>query len=188
MSFKFAVAGCGSIGKRHLRNLVAAGISPSDVWGVDLTEERRQEAEAIGVRTSDSLESTFKEGVNVLVIALPNHVHKAILKLGIENDCHLLVEKPLAIETDGLEDLIQVAESKGLVAHMGSNWKFHPCFQKMQSVLLENRIGRILSARAIAGQYLPDWHPWEDYRKGYSANKSMGGGILLDSHELNYMT
>ena len=39
----------------------------------------------------------------------------------------------------------------------------------------------------LAGQWLPDWHPWEDYRKGYSARADLGGGIVLDMHELDYM-
>ena len=52
----------------------------------------------------------------------------------------------------------------------------------------EGRIGRVLSAHAEFGQYLPDWHPWEGYQGGYSAQKSLGGGIILDSvHELDYL-
>ena len=35
---------------------------------------------------------------------------------------------------------------------------------------------------------MPNWHPWEDYRKFYMAHKNQGGGVLLDtSHEINYL-
>ena len=35
-----------------------------------------------------------------------------------------------------------------------------------------------------AGQYLPDWRPWQNYRESYSARQDLGGGIILDgSHE-----
>jgi predicted dehydrogenase len=49
-------------------------------------------------------------------------------------------------------------------------------------------IGRITSARIEFGQYLPDWHPREDYRRGYSARAELGGGIILDAiHEIDYI-
>src|SRR4030067_387205 len=40
-------------------------------------------------------------------------------------------------------------------------------------------IGDPLSARAHWGEYLPGWHPWEDYRQGYSARAELGGGVIL---------
>jgi predicted dehydrogenase len=46
-----------------------------------------------------------------------------------------------------------------------------------------------LSIQAQVGEYLPDWHPWEDYRQGLSARKEAGGGVILDLvHELDYVT
>jgi predicted dehydrogenase len=74
------------------------------------------------------------------------------------------------------------------VAFVGSNWKFHPSFQKLKLLLDKGAIGRVTSARCQFGQYLPDWHPWEDYRDTYSARRGLGGGVLLDSHEFDYMT
>src|SRR5262249_48764462 len=49
-----------------------------------------------------------------------------------------------------------------------------------------NAIGRITSARADVGEYLPDWHPWQDYRASYSGRRDLGGGAVLTfSHELD---
>jgi predicted dehydrogenase len=43
-----------------------------------------------------------------------------------------------------------------------------------------------VSARAEVGEYLPEWHPWEDYRQSYSAQRTLGGGAVLTfSHELD---
>ena len=59
---------------------------------------------------------------------------------------------------------------------------------KIHALLREDAIGRIISSRAQFGQYLPDWHPWEDYRRSYSAQKKLGGGVILDRiHEIDYM-
>ena len=50
-------------------------------------------------------------------------------------------------------------------------------------------VSKILWAHVEAGSYLPDWRPWQDYRKSYTARRELGGGILLDgSHEIDYMT
>jgi predicted dehydrogenase len=49
-------------------------------------------------------------------------------------------------------------------------------------------IGRPLSFRVHWGEFLPDWHPWEDYRQGYSARADLGGGVVLTlCHPLDYV-
>ena len=50
----------------------------------------------------------------------------------------------------------------------------------------DDLIGDVVSLRATWGEYLPNWHPWEDYRLSYSAQRRMGGGPALTlSHELD---
>ena len=59
----------------------------------------------------------------------------------------------------------------------------------VKKLLDEKAVGRVTTAICIAGQYLPDQHPWEDYRHGYAANTSLGGGVILDGiHELDYLS
>jgi len=64
--------------------------------------------------------------------------------------------------------------------------RYHPCLQKIKNWIDNHRIGKIISYRSIWGEYLPDWHPWEDYRDSYASLKNMGGGPTLTlSHELD---
>ena len=187
MAWKIAILGCGSIGKRHLRNFLALG--GTELVGVDLRTDRRGEVEQeLGLPTMASLDEALQGGLDAVLIALPNSSHLPALRQALEADCHVFVEKPVAISFEGLEAVIAMQERKGLVGFMGSNFKFHPSFRQMKTWLEAGRIGRVLSARVVAGQYLPDWHPWEDYRQGYSARKALGGGVLFDSHELDYLT
>jgi len=38
------------------------------------------------------------------------------------------------------------------------------------------------------GEYLPGWHPWEDYRQSYAARKELGGGVVKTlCHPLDYV-
>lgn len=53
---------------------------------------------------------------------------------------------------------------------------------------MEGAIGEVISARVNWGEYLPDWHPWEDYRISYSARGDLGGGVLLTlCHPFDYL-
>ncbi|MCU0486772.1 MAG: Gfo/Idh/MocA family oxidoreductase [Anaerolineales bacterium] len=58
----------------------------------------------------------------------------------------------------------------------------------MKSWLEAGLVGAPLSVRAHWGEYLPGWHPWEDYTQGYAARPEMGGGVVLTlSHPLDYL-
>jgi predicted dehydrogenase len=71
---------------------------------------------------------------------------------------------------------------------MGCNMRFHPCIKKIKSMVEQQKIGRIISVQVQNCSYLPDYHPWEDYRKGYAARKDLGGGIILTQiHEIDYL-
>lgn len=184
MTHRFVVIGGGSIGKRHIRNLFANGVG--HVAAVDPNPDRQAEAKTLGAEAYATFEEALSFKPTACVIASPNIFHADNLRACLTAGLHTLVEKPLAVTSDGLAEIVTEFKAKNLIGHVGSNFKFHPSFRRLKDCL--PRIGQIYSARAISGQYLPDWHPWEDYRQGYSANQSLGGGVLLDTHELLYMT
>lgn len=58
----------------------------------------------------------------------------------------------------------------------------------MKGLVEGRRIGRLHAVQIDIGQYLPDWRPQSDYRRNVSANKGLGGGVLLElSHEFDYL-
>src|SRR5260370_23461583 len=66
--------------------------------------------------------------------------------------------------------------------------RFHPGLKILKEFIDSGKIGRVLWLNAEAGQYLPDWRPWQHYRESYSARHELGGGIILDgSPELGYI-
>jgi hypothetical protein len=69
---------------------------------------------------------------------------------------------------------------------VGYNLRFHPGLRRLKELVSQGAIGQVVSARATVGEYLPDWHPWEDYRRSYSGRRDLGGGAVLTfSHELD---
>ena len=66
--------------------------------------------------------------------------------------------------------------------------RFFKPLQKARELIDAGRVGRIVTARSFTGVYLPDWHPYEDYRSFYMAKKAQGGGVLLDEcHAFDWM-
>ena len=186
MSFTVAVVGCGSIGKRHIRNLLSVD-KTLYIIPVDTSRERLDEVQSLyGLRGSDSLTAALDAGADVVFITLPTGLHLEVLREAVAANCHLFVEKPIAASSEGVAELLKRARAYGAVGFMGSNFKFHPSFAKMKQLVDGDVLGNIYSVRVQSGQYLPDWHPWEDYRQGYSAQRRLGGGILLDAHEFIY--
>lgn len=84
----------------------------------------------------------------------------------------------------GVENLIRSQKQKGLIGMAGFNLRFEPGLQYIKKHL---NPANVAFAHVEFGSYLPEWRPGTDYSKGYSANKSMGGGIILDDvHEIDY--
>ena len=97
------------------------------------------------------------------------------------------MEKPIGINYNKLSSLIPEIKTKNLISMVGFNLRFHPLHFEIKKIISSNEFGKVYSIRSMVGQYLPDWHPNEDYSKGYSANKHLGGGVLLDlTHEIDF--
>jgi len=182
------VVGCGSIGKRHIRNLQS--LEKWDIIAHDLEPGRcREVEEQCGVSTYGNLKEALTQGPDVTFICTPTGRHIPPALAAAHSGSHLFIEKPLSHSLDGVDELIETVTQQDLVALVGCNMRFHPGVTRMKELLEKGSIGRIISARVQSGQYLPDWHPWEDYRQAYSANKSLGGGAILDGvHEIDYIT
>ncbi len=181
------IVGLGSIGMRHAKNFQTLGVD--HVVGFDPTLERRQQfVQEIGSPTVSSLDEGLCSGPDLVVIASPNCFHLKQALAAARQGCHLFVEKPLSHSIEGVGELIDVVNDRALYLHVGSNWKFHPAFKVMKRIIDDGILGRITGAQVLSGWWLPDWHPWEDYRQMYSAKKNLAGGIVLDSHEFDYLT
>jgi predicted dehydrogenase len=172
------VIGAGSIGRRHARNLLAAG---ADVAICDPIAERAHEAGAARPVPFDLAGLDAYDGI---VVASPTAFHADHVRVALAAGLPVLVEKPLAITRDGIDDII----AAGDCVMVGFNLRFHRPVARAVELVHEGRAGAILAARAWFGSWLPDWRPSVDYRTTYSARRDLGGGVLLDAiHELDVL-
>lgn len=176
---RIAVLGCGSIGQRHLRNLLAIG--QSDIVAYDPALEIREEVlNLYKVAACETLEDVWGQEPDVAFITSPSHLHLEHSCLAAHHGCHLFIEKPMSDRLEGLDDLLAIVQEEHLVTMVGYNTRFHHGPSSVKRLIENGAIGKVISGALEAGQYLPDWQPGRDYRKRYSAHRSMGGGVLLD--------
>ena len=182
---RILVVGYGSIGKRHVKNLLQHTNSQIIIY------TKRQD---LGFKTkrvvvSNSFEYCLSQNPEIGFICNETsyHISTAIklAKAGLD----LFIEKPLSNSMRGVHTLDKIVKQKKLVTQMGCHLRFHQCIVKIHKLIKQKKIGRIISIQAENGSYLPDWHPYEDYRRGYAGKKKLGGGIVLTQiHDIDYLT
>lgn len=183
---KFLIAGLGSIGRRHLQNLIALG--QHDIILYRSHRSTLPDDDLIGYPTETSLEKALSHNPDAVIVSNPTSLHLEVAIPAAHAGCHLLLEKPISHSMERVDELRKAVESGGGKVLVGYQFRFHPGLQKVSDLLREEAIGRPLSVRAHWGEYLQSWHPWEDYQKGYSARADLGGGVVLTlSHPLDYL-
>jgi predicted dehydrogenase len=184
---KFLIAGLGSIGRRHFRNLIALG--EKDIILLRTRKATLPDDELAGYPVeTDIHEALKKHKPDAVVVANPTALHLDIAIPAAEAGCHILLEKPVSDSLDRLDILQQTAQKSGSRILVGFQFRYHPGFVRAKQLIAKDEIGRIISAHVHFGEYLPDWHPWEDYRQGYAARADLGGGVVLTQcHALDYL-
>jgi predicted dehydrogenase len=134
------------------------------------------------------LQAALAHRPQAVIVANPTSLHLDIAIPAAEAGCHLLIEKPISNSLQRVDELAQAVRQGGGQILVGFQFRFHPGLQRVAELLKDEAIGKPLSARASWGEYLPDWHPWEDYRQSYSARPDLGGGVILTlCHPLDYL-
>lgn len=184
---KILIAGLGSIGRRHLRNLRAMNIGEF----VLLRSGRAtlSDDELVGIPTEQNLvEALQRHQPDAVVVSNPTSLHLDTAIPAAKAGCHLLLEKPISHRMTGVSTLAKIVEEKNLKVLVGFQFRFHPGLRRIKELLDSGAIGAATSVQAHWGEYLPTWHPWEDYRVGYAAREDLGGGVLLTlCHPFDYL-
>jgi len=183
---KFLIAGLGSIGRRHFRNLLALG--ERDILLYRTHQATLPDDELAGFPVETDLRSALAHKPDAVIVSNPTALHLDIAIPAAKCGCHLLLEKPISHSMARLDELVNAVEQNDVKVLVGFQFRFHPGLRQVKKLLDEGTIGTPLSARAQWGEYLPNWHPWEDYRLGYAARPDLGGGVVLTlSHPLDYL-
>jgi predicted dehydrogenase len=184
---KYLIAGLGSVGRRHMRNLISLG--ENDIVLLRTRKATLPDDELASYPVEiDINEAIKKHKPDAVIVSNPTAFHLDIAIPAAQAGCAILLEKPISHSMQRIDELqkaVQKSHSKVLVAFQ---FRFHPSLIKAKELISNGEIGRIISADVHFGEYLPAWHPWEDYRISYAARADMGGGVVATQcHSLDYL-
>lgn len=179
---KILVIGYGSIGKRHVDNLLK--MNNTEILVV--TNQNYKSTKFC--KFFKNIHDALNEKPHAAIIANNTNEHmKTAVKLAKEK-IDIFIEKPLSHSIIGMNELLTHTRKHNLVTMIGCNLRFHENIICIKNLIEKKSIGRIISVQAESGSYLPNWHPYENYRKSYASNSKLGGGVILTCiHEIDYL-
>ena len=189
MNYKIAFVGLGSIATRHLKNVAAFLSNRGDTYSIDLyrSQMRPLPEELVALVKEVYLyadEIPAERQYDVVFVTNPTSMHYETLEKFCKNTKSFFIEKPVFDSTSVDEAIF--GKLKGIKSYVACPLRYNAVLQYVRNNV---DLDQVYSARAISSSYLPEWRPGQDYRKTYSANKDMGGGVSNDLiHEWDYLT
>jgi len=180
------IVGLGSAGARHVKNLKSLGIKNIYTTINKKRKRRFNLKKIIYLKNIDYIINNHK--IDFAIISNPTSEHlKFSIKLAKKN-IDLFIEKPISNNLRLIHNFKKIVKKNKIKVAIGCQLRFHPALVKIKEIINKKLLGKPLSVYADVGEYLPNWHPYEDYRKSYVAKQKLGGGVILTLiHEIDYL-
>lgn len=169
---KFVVVGCGSMGRRRIRLLKKIS-SAFQIVAVDCNKERQGEVRSeFSIEIFDSLDAVFDCFTpDCAVISTSPLSHASLIESCLKHNCHVFSE--LNLVPDNYKNNMALAEKKNRVLFLSSTFLYRDEICYIQNRIQDN--SNPVNYTYHVGQYLPDWHPWENYQDFFVGNKRTNG-------------
>jgi len=183
---KFAILGCGRISARHVDALIenkeeAKLVAVYDIvekLAIDKKNQYESGVENSNVKVYTNYEEFLKDGrIDVVTIATISGYHAKQAIDCINNDKHVLIEKPMALSIEDVEKIIKWAKKKNKKIAVAYQRRFNPVIKKLKSAIDEGRFGKL-----IHGTSRTLWARDDNYFKqaSWRGTKALDGGILMN--------
>ncbi len=177
------IIGLGSIGQRHAHALLALGVKNIAALRTGLGNKLIDDILIQQIKMFTNGEDAFNWEPTHIIISNPTSQHKKFIDMAIQSNVRFLVEKPIA---DNFRDINNQTDTRLKNGIVGYNLRFHGLFRFIKNIISKQLYGKAITAKMHVGQYLPNWHPYEDYRQAYYSQKALGGGAVRTlSHEID---
>ena len=179
---KIVVIGLGSMGKRRIRVLQEL-YGEHTLYGIDSRLDRRAEAESLYRISCFAAISDIPSKVECAFVCTPPLSHAGIIRECLSKGWHVFTE--LNLVEDGYTENLKLARKKGLTLFLSSTFLYR---EEMQYII--SQVGPQQKWNYIyhIGQYLPDWHPWENYKDFFVGSRQTNGCREILAIELPWLT
>jgi len=158
--FRIGVIGSGYWGPNLIRNFVE--IPESDVVMVaDLNKDRLAHIKSRfpKIEITEDFTNLFQRNLDAVIIATPPATHYQIAKTCLEENLHVFVEKPITLQSDHAQELVDLADAKKLKLMTGHTFEYNSAVQKLKEIVDSGELGDITyidSARLNLGLFQRD--------------------------------
>lgn len=181
---RFLVVGLGSMGKRRIRNLKRLGYT--DITGFDPRADRRAEAEEkYAIKTIGDWSAAAALPVDGWVISTPPDTHLDYGFQAVERGIGFFTEANVTDER--APEMIRRLAETGVVGCPSCTMSYYFGPRKVRELVTSGAIGKPYLMTFQSGQWLPDWHPWEDYRTFYVSKRNTGACREIVPFELGWL-
>lgn len=181
------IIGVGSIGERHLRNFLRiSGVSCSVAEVNPGTLKKITSQYSVKHAYADYREADLN-AFDGVVICIPANLHIPVTMEMVKAGKHVLLEKPLAMSVEGVEELKKLNATGKTVLCVGYNYRSDPLFRELRDRVLAGDAGSICLVNYYVGQYWPQMR--KDYPPQYAQSRDTGGGAIPDHliHMINFL-
>jgi predicted dehydrogenase len=153
---KTAVIGAGFMGKTHSEAIRRLGNVDIVAVAAVSAEEASAFGKAIGVdRTTHQYETLLADPeIDAVHVCTPNALHYPVSKAALEAGKAVLCEKPLSMSAAEAEEMVKLAEAKGLANCVNHNLRYYPVVQQVRRMIENGDLGDVL---VVQGTYSQDW-------------------------------
>jgi len=176
------VAGCGSIGKRHARNLAALGLGDIRVCDPVASQIEALCAETPVAQPCPSFEDGLAAQPHCVWIMTPPRLHIPMALRALRAGCHVFCEKPLCDTMDGVVDLQRALATGDRRMMVGLCFRYHKGLLWAKRILDAGQIGRLVSIRALMGEPIKEIRP--DYKQVWAPDMIRWGAFDL-THDID---
>jgi predicted dehydrogenase len=142
---KIGVVGCGYWGPNLIRNF--NGLENAEfVYICDLNEERLVDFRKTYpmIKSTTNYDDLLKDSsVDAICIATPVFTHFPLAKKALDHKKHVLIEKPLTLNSEDALKLINLAEKNNLKLMVGHTFEYAPAVRMIKALINKNTLGKI---------------------------------------------
>jgi predicted dehydrogenase len=175
MLLRFAIIGCGNIGRRHAEQIQKVGhlVAVCDIDKTKANELGEKNNAAVYFSIEELL--SIEKNIDVVTICTPNGLHATHSIQAMKAGCNVLCEKPMAINSADCLQMIRTAEETGKKLFVVKQNRFNPPVIAVKKLINENKLGKIFSIQLNCF-----WHrDAQYYINSWKGTRSLDGGTLF---------